>query len=108
MPYRSLLIASTWLLASAAMAQTSPAVQSDSWAKHPAPASSAGYRVHSSTEASPTTSHFKFKDRNQSGPLSQPPPGANDKAAVMGNDRAWQNGRAPLDCAQTPMDSGCH
>jgi hypothetical protein len=106
MQYRSLLMASTWLLAATAMAQTSPAAQSDSWSK-PASASSSSYRDHSSTEASSTTSHFKFKDRNQRGPLEQPPPGANDKASVMGTDRAWQNGRPPVDCAQTPQDRTC-
>lgn len=108
MRYRSLLMASTWLLATAAMAQTSPPTQSDSWTMPPAPASSASYRGHSPTEPAPTASHFKFKDRNQGGPLNQPPPGANDKAAVMGTDRAWQNGRPPVDCAQTPMDKACH
>jgi hypothetical protein len=39
---------------------------------------------------------------------NQSPPSANDEAAVMGKDRAWQNGRPPVDCAQTPMDSACH
>lgn len=113
MRYRLALIASISLMAAMAMAQTSPPApsnQSDSWKAHPAVAGSSSYRSQSSAEA-PARSHFKFRERGQGGalnPLNQPPPSANDKAAVMGKDRAWQNGRPPVDCAQTPMDSACH
>lgn len=113
MRYRLVLTASTWLMAAVAMAQTSPPAQSnqsDSWAAHPAAASSSSYRSHPSTEST-GKSHFKFKDRrldDPSNPLNQPPPSANDKAAVMGKDRAWQNGRPPVDCASAPMDPACH
>lgn len=116
MRYRLALTASTWLMAAVAMAQTSPPAQSsqsDSWTAHPAVAGSSSYRSQSSIEA-PARSHFKFKERGQGStlnplnPLNQPPPSANDKAAVMGKDRAWQNGRPPVDCAQTPMDPACH
>jgi hypothetical protein len=109
MHFRRVLLASTWLLATAAMAQTSPASssQSDSWAMHPATASSTGFRSHAAVAARPARSPFKFKDRQPAGPAEQPPPGANDKAAVMGTDRAWQNGRPPVDCAQSPMDATC-
>jgi hypothetical protein len=109
MHFRRVLMASTWLLATAAMAQTPPAAsgQSDSWAARPASASSAGFRGHAAVAATPASSPFKFKDRQRTGPADQPPPGANDKAAVMGTDRAWQNGRPPVNCAQTPMDATC-
>jgi hypothetical protein len=108
MHFRRVLMASTWLLATAAMAQTPPAAsgQSDSWAARPASASSAGFRGHAAA-ATPASSPFKFKDRQRTGPADEPPPGANDKAAVMGTDRAWQNGRPPVNCAQTPMDATC-
>jgi hypothetical protein len=112
MRYRLVLTASTWLVAAVAMAQTAPTTssnQSDSWTVHPA-ASSSSYRSQPSTQAT-GKSHFKFKDRrldDPSNPLNQPPPGANDKAAVMGKDRTWQNGRPPVDCASAPMDPACH
>jgi hypothetical protein len=109
MRFRLVLMASTWLIATAAMAQTAPTTssQSDSWAARPAVASSAGFRSDSAVAATPARSHFKFKDRQRTGPVDQPPPSATDKAAVMGTDRAWQNGRPPVDCAQTPMDATC-
>jgi hypothetical protein len=111
MRYRLSVSASLLLMVSAAIAQTAPpsssSTASDSWSTHPA-ASSSSYASHSSMDTSQTPGHFKFKDRNDRGPMSQPPPTANDKASVMGTDRAWQNGRPPLDCAQTPQDSKCH
>jgi hypothetical protein len=109
MRFRYVLMASTWLLAAAAMAQTSPVLssQSDSWATHPAAASSTAFRGRATVDATPSHSPFKFKDRQRTGPADQPPPSATDKAAVMGTDRAWQNGRPPVDCAQTPMDATC-
>jgi hypothetical protein len=109
MRFRHVLMASTWLLATAALAQTQPAPssQSDSWATHPAAASSTTFRSHATVEATPSHSPFKFKERQRTGPADQPPPSATDKAAVMGTDRAWQNGRPPVDCAQTPMDATC-
>jgi hypothetical protein len=100
------------LFAAAVAAQTVPPASSgasDSWTAHPAAAASASdFRDHASREAPPTREHFKFKRREPSGPMSQPPPSANDKAAVMGTDRPWQSGRPPVDCAQSPMDPTCH
>lgn len=106
---RYVLMASAWLLATAAMAQTTPASsgQSDSWSARPATASSVTFGDHAAAQAKSSHSPFKFKDRRPTGPADQPPPGANDKAAVMGTDRAWQNGRPPVNCAQTPMDPTC-
>lgn len=80
MRYRRALIASTWPIAAVAM-------------------------------AAPAQSHFTLKDRRQdtpANPLNQPPPSANDMAAVMGEDRPWQNGRPPVDRASAPMDPACH
>jgi hypothetical protein len=109
MRFRQLLMASTWLLATAALAQTVPATssQSDRWTAHPATAGSTTFRDHATLEPKPSHSPFKFKERQRTGPADQPPPSATDKAAVMGIDRAWQNGRPPVDCAQTPMDATC-
>jgi hypothetical protein len=98
-------------LASVAMAQSvppAPSNASDSWATHPAGASTSYGNGHATMDPKQDKQHFKFKDRNDQGPVSAPPPGANDKAAVMGQDRAWQDGRPPVDCAQTPQDSKCH
>jgi hypothetical protein len=110
--YRCCLCVSTMLFAAAVAAQTVPPASSranDSWGAHPAVAASvSGYRSHAPLETPPAKQHFKFKRREPSGPMSQPPPSANDKAAVMGADRPWQSGRPPIDCAQTPMDPTCH
>jgi len=112
MRYRFLVFATAWLFATLAMAQTSTLAssgQSDSLASRPAAASSTSYRSHAPTVTAADRVHFKFKDRqqDQQGPLSQPPPSAMDKAAVMGTDRPWQDGRPPVDCMQTPMDPTC-
>ncbi|HEY8681780.1 MAG TPA: hypothetical protein VIM06_01295 [Rhodanobacter sp.] len=109
MRYRILAVVPAWLMvvaAAHAMPQSTPR-PSDSWAVPPAASSSVGYRSGSPT-ATPDKSPFKFKDRHLHGQQEPPPPGAADKAAVMGTERAWQNGRPPADCAQTPMDAGCH
>ena len=92
------------LLAFAATAQTAP----DQWARV-APAASAAaqphdYAVHA-TKAKP--SPFKFKEPRKAWEKEPPPPRANDQNAVMGTQRPWQNGRPPVDCAQTPHDPAC-
>jgi hypothetical protein len=108
--YRICAGLSTLLFASVAMSQTAtPPITNanDNWASHPATSSST-FSAHPSTQASQPKEHFKFKDRSNMGPSSAPPPSANDKSSVMGSDRAWQDGRPPLDCAQTPQDPKCH
>ncbi len=98
------------LIASAAMSQSAPPPTTngnDNWSSHPA-ASASTYSAHPSMKPSQPKEHFKFKDRGDTGPSSAPPPSANDKSSVMGSDRAWQDGRPPLDCAQTPQDPKCH
>lgn len=110
MRYRFCASVSMLLLASAAMAQVVPSASagaSDSWTSHPA-TSSSSYATHPSNDAPRSKDHFKFKSRTDRGPMSQPPPSANDKATVMGTDRAWQDGHPPVNCAQTPQDPKCH
>ncbi|HEY0197000.1 MAG TPA: hypothetical protein VGC19_00490 [Rhodanobacter sp.] len=110
MRYRVCATVSMLLLASAAMAQSVPPAPSsanDNWSSHPAEAATTFVNGHSAMEAPKSKEHFKFKDRSMTGPASEPPPSANDKASVMGKDRDWQNGRPPVDCAQSPHSSGC-
>ena len=100
---RSLVVLPLCLLAFAAMAQTAP----DQWARVAPSASVAAthdYAVHAD-KAKP--SPFKFKERRKTWEPEPPPPRANDKAAVMGTERAWQNGKPPVSCAQTPQDPAC-
>jgi hypothetical protein len=111
MRYGLCAMVSMMLFASAAMSQSvppAPSQASDSWTSRPAESSTSYVNGHSAMDAPKTKDHFKFKDRSYTGPASEPPPGANDKASVMGKDRAWQSGRPPLDCAQTPQDPKCH
>lgn len=110
MQFRLCATFSMWLVASASMAQSVPSTPpnaSDSWSTHPA-SSSTVYNGRSSMSAPKTKEHFKFKDKSYVGPADQPPPSANDKSAVMGTDRAWQNGQPPVDCGTTPHAAGCH
>jgi hypothetical protein len=96
-------------MASTAAAQTSPpaANKSDSWAK-PAPASSAvTYRSQAAPADKSATSPFKFKSKDSDRPADHLPPSPNDKASVMGKDRPWQNGQAPINCAESPHSAGC-
>ena len=111
MRIRHMMLIATSALAVAAMAQAAPQAApstspSDSWAK---PASAAPPpRSHVALPGSAAAgSPFKFKRRSERGPADQPAPSANDKAAVMGTERPWQNGRPPVDCAQTPRDPAC-
>jgi hypothetical protein len=111
MPYRLYALACLVMMSSGAMAQSvapAPSQSSDSWTSHPAEASTTFVNGRSELDTPKPKEHFKFKDsRSPSGPANQPPPGANDKAAVMGKDRDWQNGRPPVDCAQSPHSAGC-
>ncbi|HWU76642.1 MAG TPA: hypothetical protein VN043_09060 [Rhodanobacter sp.] len=111
MKFRVLLIPCLALIASAVLAQTAPPAQtppSDQWHAVPASASSSSYRTHSSLPGDDRRSPFKFKQPGKRGPAYEPPPQANDKAAVMGKQRPWQNGRPPVDCALEPRDPACH
>lgn len=95
------------LLAFAAVAQTPPA--SDQWTR-PAPAGSVTFakdHVPRSDDATAKPSPFKFKSERKAWRDEPPPPRANDKSAVMGTDRPWQNGQPPVSCAQTPHDPAC-
>jgi hypothetical protein len=89
------------LLAFVAVAQTAP----DQWARVAPSASAAAphdYAVHADKP-----SPFKFKEPRKTWEKEPPPPRANDRNAVMGTGRAWQNGQPPVSCAQTPHDPAC-
>ena len=112
MNFRGTLIVCAMLLAGAVAAQTvapSQTAQSDRWDTTPAAATSSTYRAEQSLPGSAGTSHnaFHFKEPAERGPAYAPPPQASDKAAVMGKQRPWQNGRPPVDCAVTPRDPAC-
>ena len=112
MRYRRSVFFMTLLMAATTMAQTPAPVlssRSESWVSQPAAASSASYHDRAPTMTAAAGEHFKFRDHRQDrdGPLSQPPPSAMDKTAVMGSDRPWLDGRPPVDCARTPMDPTC-
>lgn len=109
MRHRMVVFLSVCVMATAAAAQNVPPAsdKSDSWAK-PAPASSAvTYRSDALSKPDSSSSPLKFKSETGSRPIDQPPPGAMDKAAVMGTDRPWQNGKPPVDCAMKPHSAGC-
>lgn len=76
----------------------------------PAAAGSSNYRVDRLLPGSATGSHspFHFRQAANSGPAYAPPPPANDKAAVMGEQRPWQNGQPPVNCAVDPRNPACH
>ena len=112
MNFRGTLIVCAMLLAGAVAAQTaapSQTTQTDRWDTTPAAASSSAYQANQSLPGSADTSHspFHFKQPVKQGPAYTPSPQANDKAAVMGKQRPWQNGRPPVDCAVTPRDPAC-
>ncbi|MEW9624284.1 hypothetical protein [Rhodanobacter geophilus] len=105
MRIRSFAFLSLCLPAFAAAAQTAP----DQWAA-PAPAASIapahdGVPHRGDTPAKP--SPFKFKSERKTWEPEPPPPNANDRNAVMGTERPWQNGQPPVSCAQTPHDPAC-
>jgi hypothetical protein len=111
MRIRNVLLVATGMFVLATMAHAAPqavasSASSDSWAKPASAATLPRSRVALPGRAT-TASPFKFKQRSEQGPADQPPPSANDKAAVMGTERPWQNGRPPVDCAQTPRDPAC-
>ena len=97
------------LLGAAALAQSAAPPASDQWRP---PAAAASAATHATTAlpggaSAATPSPFKFKGERKAWMNEPPPPQANDKAAVMGKPRPWQNGRPPLDCAAQPRDPGC-
>jgi len=50
---------------------------------------------------------FTFRPERPAWRNEPPPPRANDKAAVMGQTRPWQDGRPPVSCPLTPLDPAC-
>lgn len=112
MNFRGPLMVCAMLLAGTVAAQTaasSQTTQNDRWDTTPVAASSSNYRAEPPLPASAGSSRhpFHFKQPARQGPAYAPPPQANDKAAVMGTQRPWQNGRPPVDCAVTPRDPAC-
>ena len=109
---RASLMFCAMLLAGTACAQSGTpghAGQSDRWEAAPAPTSSssdAAARLLPGT-AGTADSPFHFKQTTQRGPASKPPPQANDKATVMGQQRPWQNGTPPMNCTLEPRDPAC-
>jgi hypothetical protein len=113
MNLRCLLLPCATLFAGVAFAQSatpSHAPPGDRWEAVPATGSSSNYRANRSVPGSSGSSHspFHFKQPAKGGPAYLPAPQANDKAAVMGKRRPWQNGRPPVDCAREPWDPACH
>ena len=112
MCFRASLILCTMLMAGTAAARTGTpdqAGQNDRWEALPAAAGSSRYpadRLLPGT-AGTANSPFHFKQTGRSGPAYKPPPQANDKATVMGQQRPWQNGRPPVNCAVEPRDPAC-
>jgi hypothetical protein len=97
------------LVSVAALSQSVPPPASDQWRQ---PAAAASVAAHAATALPGDTtaarpSSFKFKGERKTWMDEPPPPQANDKAAVMGKPRPWQNGRPPLDCAAQPRDPAC-
>ena len=107
MRIQSLVSLPLCLLASAAMAQTTPA--SDQWAPVAPAASIASSHDHAlpGDDATAKPSPFKFKSEHKTWEPEPPPPRANDQNAVMGTQRPWQNGQPPVNCALTPHDPAC-
>jgi predicted lipid-binding transport protein (Tim44 family) len=109
MRHRMVIVLLVVVMASAAAAQSTPPAtdKGDSWAK-PAPASSAfSYRGSALPADRSASSPSPFKSDGDKRPSDQAAPSANDKAAVMGADRPWQNGQAPINCAESPHGVGC-
>ncbi|BFI95395.1 MAG: hypothetical protein RSP_09050 [Rhodanobacter sp.] len=105
MRIRNLIALPCCLLSLAAMAQTAP----DQWARvAPAASVAAPQRDYGAHGDKAKPSPFKFKESRKTWEKEPPPPRANDKNAVMGTARPWQNGQPPVDCAQTPHDAACH
>lgn len=116
MMFRALLIPCMALITSVAVAQTAPpaptpppasTASSDHWSAVPATTSSSSYHATTALPGDDSHSPFKFKQSTKTGPAYAAPPQANDKDAVMGKKRPWQNGRPPLDCTVKP-DPACH
>ncbi|WEN16240.1 hypothetical protein PY254_06115 [Rhodanobacter sp. AS-Z3] len=109
MRYRMVVFLSACVMTWAAAAQdTSSATDKGGRWAEPAPASSAiTYRSDALPAAKSSSSPFKVKARRVDLPGDQPPPGATDKAAVTGAERPWQNGQAPVQCAESPHAVGC-
>lgn len=116
MMFRTLLIPCVALFTSVAVAQSAPPARtpasastapSDHWNAVPATSSSSSYRTTTALPGDDSHGPFKFKQPDKTGPAYALPPQANDKDAVMGKKRPWQNGTPPLDCKGKP-DPACH
>ncbi len=108
---RRFVLIPAMLMASATLAQTSPSTSPrppDRWTVAPVAAGSVDYRSDRPLVVKAPRSPFKFRDPDEGSLLNKPPPRAMDRAAVMGTERAWFDGRPPLDCAQTPLNAKCH
>lgn len=110
MRYRRLVFAPSMLMAMVTLAQTSPSAPPppDRWTVAPASTDAVDYRSGRPLVVNAPQSPFKFRDPDEGTLLTKPPPRAMDRAAVMGTERAWFDGRPPLDCAQTPLNAKCH
>ena len=112
MCFRVSLIFCGMLLAGSAVAQAvtpSQAGHNDRWEAAPTAAGSSSYPADRLLPGSAGTANspFHFKQVAARGPAYKPPPQASDKAAVMGQQRPWQNGRPPVNCALEPRDPAC-
>ena len=108
MRYRRLAFVPVALMASAALAQVLPSTSPRPPDRWTATNGAVDYRSDRPLPATAPQSPFKFRDPDEGSLLSKPPPRAMDRAAVMGTERAWFDGRPPLDCAQTPLNAKCH
>ena len=111
MRFRGLLVLCATLLAGVAVAQSaapSQAQQDDRWEAVSATASSSNFHA-DMLPGTNGSSHnpFHFKEPAKRGPVDKPPPQANDKAVVMGQQRPWQNGQPPVNCLLEPRDPVC-
>lgn len=109
MRYRMMVFLSACVLASAAAAQSTTSAKDNggSWAEPAAASSTLTYRSDALPAAKSSRRPFKFKDKSVDLPGDQPPPSATDKASVMSAERPWQNGQAPIKCAESPHAAGC-
>ena len=112
MCFRASLILCAMLLAGTAAAQAvtpSQTGHNDRREAVPAVASSSSYPAERSLPGTAGTANspFRFKQTARRGPAYKQPPQASDKAAVMGQQRPWQNGQPPVNCALEPRDPAC-
>lgn len=105
----SLLVACTAAAAQKAPEPVSPRPTSDSWQGAPAAAGSSAYRAATGVrqDAGEATTHFRFKEHRHWEPSSNPAQVHSGKAPISGSSLIGADGRPPVDCIRTPMDSAC-